>query len=158
VSDLVRHLQDVARYGATATIAVITGTACPCMTSRDSARPAYSAEWHRLNTGAAACSGTGIISATTTTTTVTALFCPVSASSNSIPMIMEKLAALGEIDEKDMMMFSPVKSDGSAFSLAGMVERKDKVTYDGKQYLVRAILDLAAGINIGQWALLKRIV
>jgi len=157
VSDAARHLADVARYAPSATITVITGTTCPCMASRDSSNPSYSADWHRVNSSAAACNGTGLISRTTTVTTVHAFFHPVSAVRDDIPRLAEKLSEIGELDEKDYMMFSPVKSDGTAFSMSGMAERKDKVTYDGKDYLVRHVFDLAVGANIGQWALLKRI-
>jgi len=157
MSDAVRYMADLYRYGQSATVAVITGTVCPCMTSRDSSRPSYSAQWHRDNTAAADCLGTGYITRTTTTTTFYGLFHPVSAIGNSIPMMVERMAAVGEIDENDLMMFGAVKSDGTAFDLSALVERKDKITYDSKTYIVRHVFDLGVSADIGQWALLKRV-
>lgn len=155
MSDAVRYRQDLVRYGQTATVAAITGTACPCMVSRDSARPSYSAQWHRDNTGAAACNGTGLISRTTTSTTIYGLFIPLSAA-YQVMRAAEKLAEIGELDNNDMMLYGATTSTGTAFDLSALVERKDTITWDGKTFLVRMVFDLGVSIEMGQWAILKR--
>lgn len=158
MSDQTNFIQDIVRYGQAATASIVTGTTCPCMTSVDSSRPSYSAEWHRVNSGSAACNGTGLISRTTTTVNLKAYFFPIDTAGNMIPMSAKRLAEIGEVDEKDLMMLGPVNTaDNTLYSLASMVERKDTITYDGNVYLVRHFFNLPIGETVAQWALLKRV-
>ena len=151
-------MQDIVRNGQAATISVVTGTTCPCMTSVDSSRPSYSAEWHRINPAAAACNGTGLISRTTTTVNIKAYFFPINASGNMVPMVAMKLAEIGELDEKDLMMFGPVNTaDNTFYSLSSLYDRKDVITYQSKTYLVRHYFPLTIGETICELALLKRV-
>lgn len=161
MSDQARFQQDVNRYGASATITTVTGTTCPCMTSRDSARPQYSAQWHRDNPTASDCAGTGLISRSTSTTSIKAYFLPAIVGASAMKTggdVAFSKEVIGELDEKDMIMFGPANaSTGALVSIASMVERKDKVTYDGCDYLVRYYFNLPIGSNVTQYALLKRI-
>jgi hypothetical protein len=157
MSDQANFVQDVVRNGQAATASIISGTTCPCMTSRDSTRPSYSAEWHRNNLSAADCLGTGKISRTTTTVNLKAYFFPVAAVGNSIPMTNFTKSVIGELDEKDLMLFGAVNTATNAlYSLSAMVERKDTITYNGNTYLVRHVFQLTIGETVGEWALLKR--
>jgi hypothetical protein len=128
------------------------------MASRDSARPSYSAEWHRNNLTALACNGTGLITRTTTTTNIKGFFFPPQAIGNTITGMMVSKEVLGEFDDKDLCLIGTANaSTGVQVSLSTAVERKDKVTYDSKDYLIRYVLNLDTGANVGQMALLKRI-
>ena len=75
-----------------------------------------------------------------------------------VPMVAMKLTEIGELDEKDLMMLGAVNTSTNVFySVTGFVQRKDKITYDSCDYLVRHVFKLPIGETVAEWALLKRI-
>ena len=158
MTDQTVFMRDCYRFGNSATVTQVTGTACPCVKSSGSSR-----EWHRLNTGADECNGTGLINTTTTTTTVKAFF------TNRLQSLMVflnqfKKSEIGELDSADLFIFGVAKaSDASYFDISGLKEtgdnRANKITFASEDYLVRHVYSIA-GLNetvVGQVGLLKRI-
>uniref|UniRef100_A0A6M3ILF5 Uncharacterized protein n=1 Tax=viral metagenome TaxID=1070528 RepID=A0A6M3ILF5_9ZZZZ len=127
----------------TATLAVITGTACPCMISRDSSRPSYSEQWHRDNPGAADCTGTGIISSTTTTTTFKGIFIAPGLVANTIPTMQERLMQIGEIRDDDLFLWGLVNSSTLAVvSILGASEYTHKITRNSIDYSIKTAWEI----------------
>jgi len=125
----------------------ITGTACPCMTSRDSNNPAYSYQYHIDNSGAEDCEGTGLIDPgkTTTNTNIKAVICPPHLAGNMIPSFKEIATEVGEIQKDDLFFWGTVDtSDGSFVDMSGNDEYSAYVTYDSLKYLIRDVSDIPA--------------
>ena len=146
--------RSIARYGSAATLKRVTGTACPCMVSRDANKPAYSAEWHRLNPVAAACNGTGLISRTTTSTSILAFFYEAGIAGSEIRKAFDT-AEIGELALDDVLAIGALNASTAAF--VGMV-RDDNITVGSREYKVFHVSELMTGDVNAQWALLKRIV
>ncbi len=139
-----------------AVLSVVTGKDCPCMISRDSANPSYSAQWHRTNTTATDCAGAGLITTTTATTPIRAVICPpISIIGGNIPINKEWLAQIGEVQKTDLFVWgSANKTTGAYVDLSGKSEYHDFITYDSNKYLIRDVTDLPA--DAGQVARLVR--
>ena len=136
----------------------VTGTACPCMTWRDTNRPSYSAEWHRLNPGSDDCNQTGLISTTTTTINIKATFIPAGLMANMSMLSKEVMSVIGELQKDDLVMFGMVNSaTGVFYDISNLHEMQDKITYNGNDYVVRHYFDSGFDDIVGQVGLLKRI-
>ena len=145
-----RHILDVMHYGEAATLTSITGTTCPCLASNGGA---YSLEWHRVNSGSAACNGTGLISRTTTTTDIYVLICPAQFIGTTGICEKEQMTIMGEIQDDDMILMGACTTAGVEVDLSVYDEKNDYITYDSRKYTVRHYFDTDY-LTIG---LLKRI-
>src|SRR4030042_1522961 len=138
-----------------ATISTITGTVCPCMASRDSSNPSYSAEWHVLNPTAAACSGIGLISTTTTSINIKAVFSPLNTAGSTIPTGKEFLETIGEIQMDDLFMWGTINTDTNAFiDISGKSEYTSYITKSSIKYVIRDVSNIPG--DVGQVAHLVR--
>lgn len=147
-----RFLSWLNRYGEAATLSVITGSACPCMSYKG--RDSYSEQYHRDNPSAADCGGTGLISSTTTTTNIKAIFSPPGLVGTSIPGGREFIESIGEVQADDLLLWGTVDtSDGSFETLAGYTDYNAYITYDSKKYFIRDVSSIPG--QVGQVALLK---
>jgi hypothetical protein len=158
MTDQERFLDWINRFGDTVTMSVITGTACPCSTSRDSSNPQYSLNWHRDNPSAAACSGTLLISTTTTTTTIKAIIHPPGVFANSIYNGKEILTALGEYQKDDMVYWGGINTSTLALvDISGKNENRDYMTFNSINYSIRDVSKMYwKGSELGQVARLVR--
>lgn len=158
MTDQEMYTIDLYHHGHDAALTQISGTTCPCMTWRDPDNPSYSAEWHRLNPTADPCNGTGLIDTTTTNTSIKAFFYPPTALPNRQILTKEMLAVIGEIAHDDLMLFGSVDATtGVLVDLTGLNEARDYITYNSQKYLARHVFSLHTNIEVGQFALLKRI-
>lgn len=132
----------------TATLVVTSGSTCPCMVSFDSSRPSYSEQWHRTNSSASDCNGTGIIHATYTRTAIKAVFSPPNLIGNSIPGGKEFLESIGEINNDDLIMWGAVKTASyTLITLKSRDEYKNKITKGGVDYSIRDVSTVAAAVG-----------
>ncbi len=143
----------LACHGVTANMTVITGTACPCITSRDPEHPAYSPEWHRLNPAAASCAGTGLISRTNTVTSIRAFFYEAGISGDEIRKLF-KTEVIGELSDTDLLMVGTMEATTGAFV---ELQRDAVVALPRGSYRIFSVSDLMPGDLCAQWAILKRI-
>lgn len=144
--------RSMAKYGTDAVYKLTTGTVCPCMSSRDSNKPAYSPEWHRLNPTAAACNGTGLISRVVTSTNVKAFFYEVGIVGDEIKKRFDA-AVIGLLKDTDLLVIGTLVSSTGAY----MAMAKEAVfTIGGSDYQVFHISELMTGDVSAQWAILKR--
>jgi hypothetical protein len=128
------------------------------MTWRDSAHPSYSAEYHRQYPLATACNGTGLINRTTTTITIKAMFIPAGLMASMSMLSKETLAAIGEIQKDDVVMFGAVNTaTGAIYNLSNLNELQDKITFQSRDYVVRHYFDSWFDDLVGQVGVLKRI-
>jgi hypothetical protein len=153
-----RILDWMNRYGDECTLSVVTGTACPCSTARDSANPQYSLNWHRDNPSSAACNGTMLITRTTTTTTIKAVIHPPSVFANSIYAPKELLTALGEYQKDDMIYWGGINTTTLAIvDISGTNENRDYLTYKTINYSIRDVSKYYwQGTEVGQVSRLVR--
>ena len=152
-----RFMNNLLRNGQDVTVVTIAGTTCPCMSKRDSAYPVYNPAWHRDNPTAAACNGTGLISTTSTSTAAKAVIMSYQTVINSGMIKKEILDNIGEIQHDDLFLVGTVKtSDGSFIELSGMIETRDYITYNSKNYLIRHTFDYGTSSVIGHLAVLRR--
>jgi hypothetical protein len=158
MTDAERFLSWLYDFGSAATLNIVTGTACPCMVSRDSTKSEYSPEWHRNNPTALVCSGTGVITTTTTTTNIKAIIHPPGVMFNSIYAPKETLVPIGELQKDDMLFWGSVNTSTGAFvDLSGKNENKDYVTFNSINYALRDVSDVFwAGVRIMQAGALIR--
>ena len=147
-----RFMAHLIRQGESATVNNLSGSVCPCMTFRGTG---YSREWHRLNTAAANCRGTGIISGAISSTTIKAIFYPIGAGSGMGTNLIEDLKLpIGEKVDADLIMYGQVNvEDNTYFSVSSFVEREDCLLYGENYFYMRKTYDLP---NLGQLSLLKR--
>ena len=125
------------RQGNAATVTKVSGTACPCMTSRDSARQQYSAQWHRDHPTAADCAMTGLISRTTTTIAVKGFHLDVGAMLARSDAVANKIP-IGELQQGDVMWQGTIRTDTNAFyDLSALSDIADKITIGGVDYRVK---------------------
>ena len=133
------------------------GTACGCMTYRDSAHPEYSREWHRNNPAQTNCNGTGKIGMTLTTTSAKAHIMPLQLAINSSMIKKELLENIGEIQKEDYVLIGTANATtGTFIDLRTLNESYDYIIYDSVNYLVRHVYEYATDAVIGQMVLLKR--
>jgi len=121
-----------------ATMSVITGTACPCMAFGRAG--SYSEEWHRKNLSDEDCLSTGIIdpSKTTTSTTFKGIFCPPALVASSVPTGQEILAAIGEIRDDDLLLWGAVNTSTNAIvDFTGTNEYIEYITRDSIKYSIK---------------------
>lgn len=150
--DLQEFLYSLMENGATATVNLVSGDACPCVGSRGISR-----EWHRLHPTAPDCQGKGIINGTTTEKTVKAFFSNTIQTLATFKMTFQKLP-IGEDAEADLYMIGTIdSSDGSFFDLSNLSENKDKIIFQGNEYIIRRVYDIWTDERIAQIALLKQI-
>lgn len=141
--------QALARYGVTASMQTVAGTACPCIAGRG----AYSPEWHRLNPAAASCAGTGLISRTTTTTSIKAMFYESGIAGDEIRK-MFSAEIIGQVKDDDLFMIGTQNaSTGAQVILA----KDSNITIGSYKYKVWHISDLMPGDVCAQWAILRRL-
>jgi len=143
------------RSGSDAILKSITGTVCPCMTSRSSSYPAYSAEWHRLNPTAIDCNGVGKITTTTKSISIKAVFSIGIQSATAFLNSRDK-SPIGEIPDYDLLMFGQCISDGSFLDISSYTEQDDYIIYNSSNYVIRNIYDIEYNGMIGQISLLKK--
>lgn len=144
--------------GYEASIAVTSGTNCPCSTKYG----AYSPEWHADNPTAENCSGTLKIAETVTTYTVKAIFLN---DYEAIQTYLKnfKITEIGKLTDFDLLMIGTVNtSDLTFLNLSNLDADIDKIrfnvtiTVDSKTYIINHIYDVRADVLVGQVALLKR--
>lgn len=128
-----------------ATLTTVTGSTCPCIAaSLDGLTP--SRQWHADNSGQPDCSGTGLISQSTTMTNIKAIFWPPGMSGNSLPVMLEYKESIGEIGKADLFMLGTVNTaDGAYVNLSSTDELHDYVTYNSQKYLIRDVSGVPAG-------------
>jgi len=142
--------QALARYGVTASMQTVAGTACPCIAGRG----AYSPEWHRLNPTAASCAGTGLISRTTTTTSIKAMFYEAGIAGDEIRKKFSQ-EIIGQVKDTDIFMLGTLnESTGAQVTLS----QDANITIGSEKYKVWHISNLMPGDVCAQWAILKRIL
>jgi len=142
--------QALARYGVTASMQTVAGTACPCIAGRG----AYSPEWHRLNPTAASCAGTGLISRTTTTTSIKAMFYEAGIAGDEIRKKFSQ-EIIGQVKDTDIFMLGTLnESTGAQVTLS----QDANITIGSEKYKVWHISNLMTGDVCAQWAILKRIL
>lgn len=129
-----RHIIDVLHYGEAATLTSVTGTVCPCLASNGGA---YSLEWHRVNSGSAACNGKGVISSTTTTTNILMMVAPVQFIGTAGIGNKEAMSILGETQNDDLFSLGIVTSAGVEVDLSSYDEKNDYITYNSNKYVIR---------------------
>jgi hypothetical protein len=138
-----------ARYGTTASMEVVTGTACPCIAGRG----AYSPEWHRLNPAAASCAGTGLISRSTTTTSIKAMFYEAGILGDEIRRNFSQ-EIIGQVKDTDIFMIGTLNtSTGAQVTLTADAN----ITVGSNKYKVWHISNLMTGDVCAQWAILRRL-
>ncbi|HPR89775.1 MAG TPA: hypothetical protein PL181_17320 [bacterium] len=141
--------QALARYGVTASMETVSGTACPCV----SGRGAYSPEWHRLNPAASSCAGTGLISRVTTTTSIKAMFYEAGIAGDEIRKNFSQ-EIIGQVKDTDIFLIGTLNaSTGAQVTLAADAN----ITVGSSKYKVWHISDLMTGDVCAQWAILRRI-
>ena len=144
-----RHLQWLMKRGKDATLTIISGDTCPCMTSRDPNHPAYNEEWHDNNLSAEDCLGTGLINRTTTTVAVKSVF---TTEIETLPTFIsaELKLEIGRLQNRDLVMFGCCQaSDGTFYDMTHIKEHSDTVTYRSKVYVMRHHMDLDDIMQIG---------
>lgn len=153
-----RFLSWLLDFGEAGTLSIVTGTACPCMVSRDANISEYSPEWHRNNPTAEACGGKGLITITTTTTNLKAIVCSPSAAGGSKYSVKEYLSTIGELQKDDMLFWGSINTATNAFlDLSGKNEARDYVTFQSVNYKIRDVSDYYwMGVKIGQIGTLVR--
>ncbi|HQI49888.1 MAG TPA: hypothetical protein PLN61_14640 [bacterium] len=135
------------------------GTQCPCMISRDSAVPTYSADWHRRNPAAEACNGTGMIGETTVETAVKTIPMDAQAIGNLSNLIKQggSFTDIGNIDVGDYLLYGAVRtSTGALFSFESLGD-KNVITLLGKTYAIKETMLVPVGGTVVSMVLVKRV-
>ena len=141
------------RKGSAAIAVVITGDDCPCMSNN---RNNYSAQWHADNPLADDCNKTGKLDTTSTTTNIKAMFTDGTQALGSL-LNKEQISVIGEIQKGEQIMFGQCNTSGVFFDISGFVERRDYITYDGINYIVRDYFDINYMNDVGQVSILRKI-
>lgn len=137
-----RFIEWLSRHGETATYNVISGDACPCMSSRGGGGSSYSEEWHRNNSEDDDCGGTGLINSSTSATNIKAIFSTPGVVANTIP-IKEMLEVIGEIQNTDLFMWGTLDTDNDAYiSISGNTEYVAYITKSSVDYSIRHVSTL----------------
>lgn len=149
-------LLNLMRHGVPATVLEYTaGKVCPCMTSRDTGAPAYSADWHRRNPTAEDCGGSGTIEETTVGTSILTMPIDAMAVGNSVRE-SGFFAEIGKVDSGDFALYGAVKaSDGSLFSFEALTS-KNVITLLGNQYTVKKTMRIPISGVVVSLALVKK--
>jgi len=136
-----RHIEDV---GSSATWRHVTGTSCPCLTSRGDGSSQYSAEWHRLNPDEDDCGGTGLIDSESTDTGIIAVFSmELETLSNYLKDLIQ--SKIGNMKNNYCIMYPPIKSsDYSLVDLNSIDLDADTIIWNSKYYKVLFVVDNAA--------------
>ena len=134
--EYVRQLMD---RGQTGTVTVVTGTVCPCMTSRDVNVFEYSAYWHELHRNEH-CNGTGLIDVTTTQTTIRSFFTN-EMETMATYLSKQLLTEIGEKQTRYLMMLGCAAA-GSMFDLSSLNRRNAVFTFNSKDYRLMHFFDL----------------
>lgn len=152
-----RYINSVLRHGVAATVREFTaGTQCPCMISRDSAVPTYSADWHRRNPAAEACNGTGMIGETIVETAVKTIPMDAQAIGNLIKQ-GGSFTDIGNIDVGDYLLYGAVRtSTGALFSFESLGD-KNVITLLGKAYAIKETMLVPVGDTVVSMVLVKRV-
>lgn len=136
----IKHAKD-AKSG---TFNVITGSDCPCMTSRNASVPMYSEEWHRQNASATPCNGIGLINTTTTPTAIRAIIYKVGLTGGTgIPKEFESLLPIGEAQAGDLILMGTLDTGNNVFvSIDGHDDYDAYITIKGIDYFIRDVIDI----------------
>ena len=137
-----------------ATLTITSGSECPCMVSWDSNTSMYSEQWHRDNTSASDCNGTGIIHATDTDTAIRGVFAPPGLVGQSIPSGKEFLESIGEVQKDDLILWGVCNTSAVEVSLVDRTEYTAKITKATVNYTIKDVSVFAS--LIGQVARLVR--
>ena len=148
-----RFIKFLMRKGVTVVASIITGDVCPCMSNN---RNNYSAQWHADNPLAEDCNKTGVINSTTTATNIKAMFIKGVQSLSSF-LTKEQISVVGEIQKDEMFMLGQCNTSGTFYDVSSFVERRDYITVDSVDYLIRENTNIDYQNNIGQISILKRI-
>lgn len=133
---------------------VTDGSVCPCMTSRDSDNPSYSAEWHANNPDEEDCNKTGIIGGSTSNVNIKAIIVKPGLAGLAIPIKLETVLPMGEFNDDDMLLYGTADADNDNYeSLDGLTDYTAYITFDSDKYLIRDVTDVG---DIGQVARLVR--
>lgn len=137
----IRHIESV---GSSATWTHVTGTACPCLTSRGDGSSQYSTEWHRNNPTADDCEGTGLIDTTSTGYAIKAVFSmELETLSNYLKDRIQ--SKVGDMKNNYMIMYQPIKtSDYSLIDLESIDKNADTITWNSRYFKVLFVVDNAA--------------
>ena len=148
-----KFMRKLLKHGASATLSVVTGTACPCISYRGN--NAFSEEWHRLNSGSAHCNGTGLITRTTTTTNIKGFFYQRGQiNALNLPDIIK--TKVGEQVDADLILVGTWDDDNDVYlDVSSYVERETALTYNSEIFKIRVVYPLAISEEIGQIVLLK---
>ena len=142
------------RGAEAATLVITSGSTCPCMTSWDSSNPSYSDQWHRDNTSASDCDGTGIIHATYTSTVIYGVFSPPGLFNEQIPKAKEILEGIGEVQKDDLVLWGVCDASLNETNLTYRSEYISKITKNSVDYTIKDMSKMPD--LIGQVAILKR--
>ena len=149
-----RFMDKIRQHGASAVLSVYTGTRCPCVLS--GGNNAVSEEWHRLNPSAKYCSGTGLITRTTTATNVKGFFFQIGAINTlGLPEIAK--TAVGELSREDLIMVGTWNDDNDVYmDLSSYIERRTSMVYDSIQYQIRNVYNYDLTDTVAQAIMLKK--
>ena len=149
-----KFMRKLLKHGASATLSVVTGTACPCISYRGN--NAFSESWHRdLFPAEPHCNGTGLITRTTTTTNIKGFFYQRGQiNALNLPEIIK--TKVGEQVNADLIMIGTWDDDNDVYlDVSSYVERETALTYNSEIFKIRVVYPLAISEEIGQIVLLK---
>ena len=154
MSNAARYAAWVRIHGESATLSVITGTACPCMSYKN--RIGYNAEYHTDNPDAEDCEKTGIIDPDKATTETSVYVLVGAAAALQRREDQDSwLKEIGEIQNTDLILQACFKqSDDSLIELAGYTEYNAFITYGGNDYNIKNVFPIPYGV--GEVAILRR--
>ena len=137
------YTRHVEAFGSSATYRKVTGTACPCLTSRGDGSSVYSREWHRLYPTADDCGGTGLIDTTSTNYTIKAFFSmELETLSNYLKDRIQ--SKIGEMKNNYMIMYQPIyTSDYSFVDLDAINKNSDTIIWNSRYFKVLFVIDNA---------------
>lgn len=151
-----RFLLSILKNGVDATITVYSGgTQCPCMISRGSEAPAYSADWHRRNPTATDCEGTGLINSTTSTVKLKTMIIDAALIGDALKSVGE-MVDIG-IKSGDMALYGAVNSETMGnYSLADLTD-KNIITVLDVTYSVKRVYRIPMGETVITAAVIRRL-
>ncbi|HNR69545.1 MAG TPA: hypothetical protein PKN24_15980 [bacterium] len=154
---LTRFINSIIANGTAATVKEYSGgTQCPCMISRGTEAPAYSADWHRRNPSATNCNGTGLIGSTTSTVSIKTMVIDAKAVGDEVDR-SGKWTEIGKLEADDVALYGAVKvSDGSNYSFADLTD-KNEITVLGNTYAVKYTLKIPIDGTVVTAALCRRL-
>jgi len=154
-----RLLNAIIRYGNTATLVYYTGDQCPCMISRDSGRPQYSAEWHENNPAPdnENCLKTGLINKTAYNLTCLGFIYLVDFKEDSRAVNKYEFKEIGLFEDCDLVAIGLVNSSTNAFvDVSGLDRQTSVLTYKNIAYNIYKVQSIYINDYEAQIAGFKR--